>query len=325
MQISQCKFTDIYLSTRDIQTAMVRDLSVKSGEGHWLPKPGPSVIPEDLMDDVKKLFARVIKYHTTSRLDEFMLIYDNARYRCAKITAPEAFGAQKTDQTQNWCLRKINEGVMPFETLGLSAFIRRQMNTYAHRRGLVLVCGSFGSGKTTTASSLFDHWVTTQKEIGVTLEDPPEVSLEKMGPNGTIFQIDLTENSPEEAIRKLRRWNARYVFLGEIRTAEAAQELLQISQSGPLVISTIHASAPVSAITALVRFASARMSENDSRDLIARTLQGVIYQSLEGGKFHTRYLSVGEKDDFSVRTKIRLGDFHRIDEVLEQQEKNRPS
>lgn len=323
MRISRCKFSDIYLSTQDIDTAIVRDIAVQRENGFWEKFPGPTVVTEDFMDDVKRLFASVLKMHKDTNQDEFMLIYDDVRYRCAKITAPENFNGVKKKEHQNWVLRKINDAVLPFSELSLTPFIRRQMNIYAHRRGLVLVCGSFGSGKTTTASSLFDHWVTSQKEIGVTLEDPPEVDLAKMGNNGTIFQIDMTENSPEEAIKKLRRWNARYVFLGEIRTAEAAQELLQISQSGPLVISTIHASAPVSAVTALVRFASARMSENDSRDLIARTLQGVIYQNFEAGRYQSRYLSVGEKEDFNVRTKIRLGDFYRIDEVLEQQEKNR--
>lgn len=325
MKLKECVFSDIYMSTRDPRNPVIRGLSYREEGGALSQNFGVGSPPEPLLVDIRGLLASTVREHKVNRQDEFVIVYDSVRYRCAKITPPLGFsGRQPTDMHQDWCLRRVSQEVRPFEDLSFNAYLRRQMNAFAHRRGLVLVCGSFGSGKTTTASSLFVHWVNNHKEVGVSMEDPPEVNLSRMGSDGTIFQLDLTETSTEEAIKKLRRWNARYVFLGEIRTSEAAQELLQISQSGPLVVSTIHASTPVSAITALVRFAASRMSENDSRDLIARTLQGVIYQSFENGRFTTQYLSVGEKEDFGIRTKIRLGDFQRIDEALEHQEKNRP-
>lgn len=325
MKLSQCDLSDIYISDNGDNFPVIRNLQYPGPDGEMLNRVGVQDAPEFLLPDLRKLFRILMRSLEVKAVDEMVCEYDNVRYRCARIIAPEGMMLRKKSDPQIWCLRKVATGVREFSTIPFSPFIRSTLDIMGRQRGLLLVCGSFGSGKTTTASSLFNTWVTKNKEVGVTLEDPPEVMMEKMGNDGTIFQIDLTENSTEEAIKKLRRWAPRYVFLGEIRTAEAAQELLQISQSGVMAMATLHASDPVSAITALVRFSAARMSENDARDLIARTLKGVVYQTLDEGIFKGRYLSVGEREDFGVRTKIRLGDFQRIDETLEHQEKNRPA
>lgn len=323
MKLSECLFSDIYVSTSATNPPVVRSLEHRDEEGQWRRFSGVVVAPKALWPDIGVLFKKVLTESKEKRNDEIAVYYDGVTYRCANIVAPEGLGLRRQATVENWCIRRIRSDVIPFAELPMDPKIKRILNNYQDKRGLVIVCGSFGSGKTTTASSLFDHWVTKTCEVGVTLEDPPEVNLARVSENGTIYQIDLTEKSPEEAIKKLRRWAPRYVFLGEVRTAEAAQELLQISQSGPLVMATVHASEPVSAITALMRFASARMSENDARDLIARTVQGVVYLSYEKRRFKSRFLSVGEKEDVGIRTKIRLGDFQRIDEAMDLQEQNR--
>lgn len=323
MKLSECVFSDIYVSTSPTSPPVVRSLEYRDENGEWRIFSGVVPAPKNVWPDVRELFERVLAEAKEKRNDELAVKYDGVIYRCANIVAPEGVTPRRAAEVQNWCIRRIRSEVLPFADLSLEPKIKRILNNYQDKRGLVIVCGSFGSGKTTTASSLFDHWVTKTCEVGVTLEDPPEVSLARVSDTGTIYQVDLTEKSPEEAIKKLRRWAPRYVFLGEVRTAEAAQELLQISQSGPLVMATVHASDPVSAITALMRFASARMSENDARDLIARTVQGIVYLSYEKRKFKSRFLSIGEKEDVGIRTKIRRGDFQRIDEAMEWQEQNR--
>lgn len=323
MKLSECLFSDIYVSTSPTNPPVVRGLEYRDSEGEWRMLSGVVGAPRELWADIGALFKKVLAESKEKRNDEIAVAYDGVSYRCANIVAPEGVTLRRQAEVEDWCIRRIHSQIVPFPELPMDAKIKRILNNYQDKRGLVLVCGSFGSGKTTTASSLFDHWVTKTCEVGVTLEDPPEVNLARVSENGTIYQIDLTEKSPEEAIKKLRRWAPRYVFLGEVRTAEAAQELLQISQSGPLVMATVHAADPVSAITALMRFASARMSENDARDLIARTVQGIIYLSYEKRRFKSRFLSVGEKEDVGIRTKIRLGDFQRIDEAMDLQEQNR--
>lgn len=324
MKLSEGQFSDIYLSTSAETPPVVRGLEYTDPKtGEWVAPYGVVPIPEIFYEDCGALMHKVLVTAREKRNDEVQVFHDGVMYRCAKIVAPEGIAIRKPDAVDKWCLRRISSKVIPFQDLALDSKVKRILYNYYNKRGLVLICGSFGSGKTTAASSLFNHWVSFTHEVGVTLEDPPEVRLEKAGAEGNIFQIDMTEKSPEEAIKKLRRWAPRYVFLGEIRTAEAAQELLQISQSGPLVAATLHASDPVSAITALMRFASARMSENDARDLIARTVQGILYLSREKKHFHSRFLSVGEPSDNLIRTQIRMGEFQRIDEAMEHQEKNR--
>lgn len=323
MRLAECLFSDIYVTTEMNKMPVIRDLEYTKEDGERELIKNVVTPPKDLFRDIAVLFKMIMAQNKDSRNDEMMVSYDEVNYRCSRIIAPTGMGPRKDEHIHTWCIRRITKDPMPFYNIGFEPKVARMLTDLSYERGLLMVCGSFGSGKTTSASSLFKHWVTSTNEVGITLEDPPEFDLAMQTPEGTIFQIDLTDRSMEDAIKKLRRWAPRYVFLGEIRNAESAQELLQISQSGPMTMATIHASNPVSAITSLVRFASARMSENDARDLIARTLKGVIYQTLDNKVFKSRYLSVGKDEDFGIRTKIILGDFQRIDEALEAQEKNR--
>ena len=180
--------------------------------------------------------------------------------------------------------------------------------------------GSFGSGKSTTSAACFKDWITLHGGVGVTLEDPPEKALEGFYDTGQIYQISVRDAAFGAAIKASRRWAYRYLFLGEVRDQTSASELLQISLGGPMVITTIHASAPVEALMALSKFATG--GDGDPRavnDRIAACIVGVIWQSIRGGIVEVQYLSFRGRNADSIRTKISEGRFRLLREDLAYQ------
>ena len=185
--------------------------------------------------------------------------------------------------------------------------------------GLVLVSGSFGSGKSTTSAACFKSWVNAHGGVGITLEDPPEKPLQGFHEGGQIYQVAVRNNGFAEAIKSSRRWAYRYLFLGEVRDQASAEELLQIALGGPMVLTTIHASGPVEALMALSKFAAGSGSASAVNDRIAACISGVLWQTLAVGKLDIQYLSFRGRNAAAMRTKISEGRYRLLHEDLSYQ------
>lgn len=321
LRLSQCMFKDMYVSTDPMVAPLMRGLRLPGQEmsAQALSRP-----PREMFRDVTKLIDVLRETYERLMTAEFTIVYDGVHYRCARISPPRRGGTvlgAGTDQAE-WCLRRLASRPIPFAELGLPASISPIISGYANLRGLLLVSGPFGSGKTMSAGSILDHWVEATGEVAVTLEDPPEVPLaRKSDKKGTIYQMSVTGGSMPDAIRAMRRWAPRYVYLGEIRTGEEAAELLHVAISGPLVICTIHADNSVSAIRSVIRFAQNAMGESDARDILAASLLGVTFQEMDRmSRPRTQLLDVSGAESQVIRTRIRLGDFHSVREDQERQD-----
>ena len=97
-----------------------------------------------------------------------------------------------------------------------------------------------------------------------------------------IRQIDVTGRSVKEAMKLARRWSPRYIYVGEIRTPEIAEELLHMADAGPMVVTTIHATDAVSAVQSLYTYACQAMDEVMARGMIESTLKQVVSSSAGG-------------------------------------------
>lgn len=311
-------FSDIYIDQGGNGIPAIRGLARKDGKN---TKPGHAVtkIPKSLYRDVGMLAHKVFTHNKDTRAREFLIEHDNVRYRCAMISAPSGISSTKVEKI-SWCLRRVAEDVPKLTDFGLPGWLTARLHGAWADRGLTLISGPFGSGKTTLASSTFISWVKYSGEVGVSLEDPPEVDFERQElDGGMIFQIDLVDRSMSEAIRYARRWAPRYVLVGEIRSPEAAVEMLAMAKSGPAVITTIHASETVSAITQLIQFASGRMSENDARQTVSAALSGVMHMDSRSAASAAQYLSVGDHSDHLVRGAINDGKYTSLNEELSRQ------
>lgn len=152
---------------------------------------------------------------------------------------------------QDAVLRLFNfdESLLNLDLLGLSAEEKHQINeVISHPRGLVLMVGPTGSGKSTTLYSMLNALNTTERKI-ITLEDPIEYGITG------ISQIPIHTNdggSFAEGLRSVLRLDPDVVMVGEIRDADTAKTAIQASITGHLVLSSFHANSTSAAFARMI-------------------------------------------------------------------------
>lgn len=184
-----------------------------------------------------------------------------------------------------YCLRRMPLTVPSIHELGFDrGFIRYLFSLSAHS-GLILWSGATGSGKTTAISSLLREYLNQEGGFAYTIEDPAEMPLEGVykslnGSIGFCKQTEVKEDNWSEPLKSALRSRPRYIFIGEIRTPDAAKECLRAAISGHLVLTTIHASSITDSLSSLVKYASYSMSEMAAYDILSRGLLCAIKQDL---------------------------------------------
>lgn len=152
---------------------------------------------------------------------------------------------------QDAVLRLFNfdESLLNLDLLGLSKEERAEINEIiSHPRGLVLMVGPTGSGKSTTLYSMLNALNTSEKKI-ITLEDPIEYGITG------ISQIPINTNAGEsfaEGLRSVLRLDPDVVMVGEIRDADTAKTAIQASITGHLVLSSFHANSTAAAFSRMI-------------------------------------------------------------------------
>ena len=152
---------------------------------------------------------------------------------------------------QDAVLRLFNfdESLLNLDLLGLSEEERSEINeVISHPRGLVLMVGPTGSGKSTTLYSMLNALNTTDRKI-ITLEDPIEYGITG------ISQIPINTNaggSFADGLRSVLRLDPDVVMVGEIRDADTAKTAIQASITGHLVLSSFHANSTSAAFSRMI-------------------------------------------------------------------------
>jgi twitching motility protein PilT len=172
--------------------------------------------------------------------------------------------------------RVIPREVPDFAELSLPAGVRRLAEEH---RGLVLVTGATGSGKTTTLAAMVDHINRSRRQHIVTIEDPIEIVH---GDHGCIVnqrEVGLDTASFAQALRRGLRQDPDVILIGELRDAETAETALAAAESGHLVLSTMHTVDASETIGRMVEFFPA-VKQQLIRSILAGVLRGVISQRL---------------------------------------------
>src|SRR3989440_12172167 len=176
----------------------------------------------------------------------------------------------------SFAFRVIPKNVPNFEQLSLPPGIRRLAEEH---RGLVLVTGATGSGKTTTLAAMIDHINRSRQQHIVTIEDPIEILHSDHSCIVNQREIGLDTTDFMQALRRALRQDPDVILIGELRDAETAQTALQAAESGHLVLSTLHTVDAAETIGRMVEFFP-EAKQQMVRSIMAGVLRGVISQRL---------------------------------------------
>lgn len=197
-----------------------------------------------------------------------------------------SFGVQNLSRFRGNCfkqrgciamaLRQIPYEILPLSKLGLPPVISKLAD---RPRGLVLVTGPTGSGKSTTLAAMLDKVNTERKGHIITIEDPIEFIHAHKGCTVNQREVGADTQSFTSALKYALRQDPDVILIGEMRDLETISAALTIAETGHLVFATLHTNSAAEAINRIVdAFPSHQQSQ--IRAQLAFVLEGVITQTL---------------------------------------------
>jgi twitching motility protein PilT len=181
-------------------------------------------------------------------------------------------------QRGQWCLamRYVKTIVPSFEELGLLAQIKKIAES---PRGIVLVAGSTGCGKSTTLAAMIEHINANFKKHLITLEDPIEYVFEDNQCVVEQREVGLDTLSFHHALKHVLRQDPDIIMIGEMRDSISFTASMSAADTGHLVLSTLHTTNAAQSISRVLDFFKADEREQIRRQL-AGTLQAVVCQRM---------------------------------------------
>ena len=184
----------------------------------------------------------------------------------------------------SFAFRFVPKEIPSFEMLGLPTGVARLAEEH---RGLVLVTGATGSGKSTSLAAMISWINKNRRQHIVTIEDPIEFVHDDWACIVNQREVGLDTESFQQALRRVLRQDPDVILLGELRDEETAQTALQAAESGHLVFSTLHTLDAAETVGRLVEFFPAA-KQTMVRQVLAGVLRGVVSQRLlprkDGGR-----------------------------------------
>jgi len=209
---------------------------------------------------------QIEQFEQTGDLD-LMLGDEHGRYRINIALNNGAVGA---------VIRLLPEKPWRLDVLGLPPIVR-ELTTRS--KGLVLLTGSTGQGKTTTMAAMIDLINRTQRKHIVTIEDPIEAVHENI--KGIVRQREVGKDTQSfhAALRAALRQDPDVIAIGEMRDYETIRIALTAAETGVLVMSTLHVISIDKIIERLLSYVPPE-EEGHIRNLLADCLEGIIHQEL---------------------------------------------
>src|SRR5215211_3408871 len=172
--------------------------------------------------------------------------------------------------------RAIPFQVRTIEDLGLPQVIRELAD---EERGIVLLTGTTGSGKSTTLAAMIDHINSTFPKHIVTIEDPIEFLHADKRSLINQREVGMDTASFKRALRRVLRQDPDVILIGEMRDEETVHTALSAAETGHLVFSTVHTVDAAETVNRLIDFFPPHQHQQ-ARAMIAGTLKGAVSQRL---------------------------------------------
>lgn len=252
MEISDLTFADLAI---DVQPSRSRFKA-------WGDNLELKEIPDALLPEIEALRAEMLDH----KLARFTL-----DWRGKTLLRTQR---RETPLGPVFIARRIDAKLREFDRLGLPLGLQKRLREPSLRGGLVLFCGSPGSGKTTAACSLVVDRLQRVGGFAWTAENPPEYRLQGAHGKGHLYQQEIDDDRQVMSVlMDTLRSSADMFYIGEIREEQAARAGCVAANSGMLVIATLHADN--------INQAIGKMSLLTEREQVASSLKWVISLRLE--------------------------------------------
>jgi twitching motility protein PilT len=207
------------------------------------------------------------RLETTLELDKAYEIEGLARFRCNFFYQYRGVSA---------VFRQIPTDIKTLEQLGMPAGVQAILNI---RRGLVLVTGPTGSGKSTTLAAVIDNINSTKDHHIITIEDPLEFVHKNKKSLITQREIGTHAKSFADALRVASREDPDIILVGEMRDLETISLALTCAELGILVFGTLHTNSATKTIDRIIN-AFPASQQNQVRSMLSDSIKGVLAQQL---------------------------------------------
>jgi twitching motility protein PilT len=228
-----------------------------------------------------------------------------ARFRCNLFRDRRGIGG---------VFRQIPADIMTAEDLGLP---RSMLELCELKKGLVVVTGPTGSGKSTTLAALIDHINRTRRAHIITIEDPIEFVHDNKRCLINQREVGVHTRGFKVALRAALREDPDIVLVGEMRDLETVEIALETAETGHLVFGTLHTNTAASTVDRIIDQFPADQ-QNQIRTMLSESLKGVIAQTLcrrkEGGRIAAMEILLATN---AVSNLIREGKTFQIPSVMQ--------
>src|SRR6195256_275875 len=264
-------------------------------------------MPELAASETKQLVYSVLTDTQKKRFEETMELAFSfgikavgARFRCNVFNQRGAVGA---------VYRLIPEKIRTFGELGLPSVLA---NLADRPRGLVLITGPTGSGKSTTLAAMLDKINSERHEHILTIEDPIEYIHQHKNCLVNQREVHSDTNSFGAALRAALREDPDIVLIGEMRDLETVEAALKIAETGHLTFGTLHTNSAAQTINRIIDIFPANQ-QAQIRTQLSLVLEGIVCQALlpkiGGGRVVSLEIMVPNP---AIRNLIRDDKIHQI-------------
>jgi twitching motility protein PilU len=217
-------------------------------------------------------------------------------------------------QNVGMVIRTIVNEIPDFSKLGLPESLKEIVMT---KRGLVLVVGATGSGKSTTLAAMIDYRNRCQAGHIVTVEDPVEFVHQSHKSLITHREVGIDTHSWHNALKNALRQAPDVILIGEIRDTETMEHAIAFAETGHLCLGTLHSNSANQTIDRIINFFPEERRKQLLMDL-SSNLRAIISQRLVrtvGGKGRTAAIEVLINTPI-VADKLLKGEFHEIKTIM---------
>jgi twitching motility protein PilT len=226
-----------------------------------------------LHDEMDKILSQILsddqkeRFHQKREMDLALSVSKMGRFR---------INMYKQRGTVGVAIRRVNTKVPTFEELNLPEVVKKIAN---NKRGLVIVTGTTGSGKSTTLASMVEHINENRSENILTIEDPIEYIYRDKKSIISQREVGGDTESFSAALRYAFRQDPDIILVGEIRDGDTMNIALTAADTGHLVLTTLHTLNTIETISRIISFFPPHQHQQ-IRLLLGGTLKAIICQRL---------------------------------------------